>query len=258
MKVVILCGGRGTRITEETDVIPKPRVEIGGKPVLWHIMKIFSHFGFNDFVICLGYRGYVIKEYFSHYYLHTTDITIDLASNQIRPERSASEPWKVTLVDTGLETMTGGRLKRVQKYIDHEAFFLTYGDGVADIDICALLNFHRKHEKMATVTAIQPLGRFGSLNLKKEGNEVVSFLEKPLGDRNWVNGGFFVLEPGVFKLLHGDQTVWEKEPLENLAKGGKLNAFKHRGFWKSMDTLRDKLELDELWTAGKAPWKVWK
>jgi glucose-1-phosphate cytidylyltransferase len=257
MKVVILAGGRGTRISEETEKIPKPMVEIGGKPMLWHIMKIYSSYGFNEFIICLGYRGYLIKEYFSHYYLHMSDITIDMEHNDMKIHNTNSEPWKVTLVDTGSETMTGGRLKRIEKYIDNETFMLTYGDGVADIDLNELVQYHKKSKKLATLSAIQTSGRFGVLNINQK-NEVSSFLEKPLGEGSWVNIGFFVLEPKILDYINkGDSTIWERKPLEDLAAGGQLTAFRHDGFWKCMDTLRDKLELEELWR-GKAPWKKWK
>lgn len=258
MKVVILAGGRGTRITEETNVLPKPMVEIGGKPILWHIMKIYSHFGFNDFIICLGYKGYVIKEYLSHYFLHMSDVTIDLSKNKVKIHSTVSEPWKITLVDTGLEAMTAGRLIKVKKYIGDHTFMLTYGDGISDVNIKKLMEFHKKNEKAATITAIQHVGRFGALNIGS-GNKVSSFLEKPRGESGWISGGFFVLEPEVFKFIENDDTMaWEKEPLENLAKKGKLCAYKHTGFWSCMDTLRDKLELERIWQSGNAPWKVWK
>jgi len=257
MKVVILAGGLGTRLSEETDIKPKPMVEIGEKPILWHIMKIYSHYGFNDFVICLGYKGYVIKEYFANYFLHQSDVTIDLKVNNMEIHQSKAEPWKITLVDTGLNTMTGGRIKRVQKYTGNESFMLTYGDGVGDIDIQALLKFHRTHKKYATVTSVQPSGRFGALNLDNNQN-VSSFQEKPKGDGAWINGGFFVLEPPMFNYVQSDETVWEKEPLENLARDGQLVAYTHTGFWQPMDTLRDKNRLEELWRTEKAPWKVWK
>ncbi len=256
MKVVILAGGLGTRLSEETVIKPKPMVEIGGKPILWHIMKIYSHYGFKEFVICLGYKGYIIKEYFANYFLHQSDVTIDLKENNMEVHDSKAEAWKITLVDTGLNTMTGGRIKRVQNFIGNESFLLTYGDGVGDVDIGDLLNFHRKHGKSATVTAVQPLGRFGAINLDDK-NSVLTFQEKPRGDGSWINGGFFVLEPDVFDYIHGDETYWELEPLENLAKSGQLAAYKHYGFWKPMDTLRDKTELDSLWNTGKADWKVW-
>lgn len=256
MKVVILAGGRGTRITEETNAIPKPMVEVGGKPVLWHIMKMYSHFGYNDFIICLGYKGYMIKEYFSHYFLHVSDVTIDLAANSVITENSASEPWKITLVDTGLDTMTGGRLKRVEKYLNKESFMLTYGDGVSNVDIKNLVKFHKTNKFLATVTAVQPTGRFGSLDITEE-KKVGSFLEKPPGDGSWINAGFFVFGPEIFNYIYGDDVVLEKEPLEKVAASGQLAAFKHRGFWKCMDTLRDKIELEGLWQSGKPPWKLW-
>ncbi len=255
MKVVILAGGFGTRLSEETDIKPKPMVEIGGKPILWHIMKIYSTYGFNDFVICLGYKGYVIKEYFANYFLHMSDVTIDLKNNKMEIHNVKAEPWKVTLVDTGLNTMTGGRIKRVQKYIGNETFMLTYGDGVGNINIKKLLEFHRKHDKYATLTAVQPSGRFGALDLEE--SKVKAFKEKPKGDGAWINGGFFVLEPQIFDYIEGDETIWEREPLENLAKDGQLMAYKHTGFWKPMDTLRDKRELESLWQSGNPPWKIW-
>jgi len=256
MKVVILAGGFGTRLSEETELKPKPMVEIGGKPILWHIMKIYSHFGFNDFIICLGYKGYMIKEYFANYFIHNSDLAIDLSSNNIKVHNSHCEPWKVTLVDTGLNTQTGGRLKRVQKYIGEERFMATYGDGVGDINIKELLEFHKKHGKYATVTAVQPSGRFGALNLDERDN-IISFEEKPKGDKTWVNGGFFVLEPQIFEYIKGDETLWEREPLENLSKDNQLVEYKHYGFWKPMDTLRDKRELEALWNSGSPPWKIW-
>jgi len=258
MKVIILAGGRGSRISEETEVLPKPMVEIGGKPVIWHIMKLYSHYGFNDFIICLGYRGYMIKEYFSHYFMHMSDVTIDLSKNETKIHTTASEPWKITLVDTGLGTMTGSRLKRVQKYAGNQTFLLTYGDGLADINIEKLVQFHKKNKKLATLTAIQNAGRFGVLNIDS-GNKVSSFLEKPKDEGGWINGGFFVLEPGIFNFIkNGDTVVWENEPLENLAKQGKLSAYKHIGFWGCMDTLRDKISFERTWQSGAAPWKVWK
>lgn len=257
MKVVILAGGRGTRISEETEVLPKPMVEIGGKPVIWHIMKLYSHYGFNDFVICLGYRGYMIKEYFSHYFMHMSDVTIDLSKNETKIHTTASEPWKITLVDTGLETMTGGRLNRIKKYVANQPFLLTYGDGLADINIKKLIEFHKKNKSLATLTAIQNAGRFGVLDLNQQA-KVSSFLEKPKEESSWISGGFFVLEHEVFDFIaKGDAAVWEKEPLENLAKKGKLGAYKHNGFWSCMDTLRDKLELERMWQSGNIPWKVW-
>ena len=258
MKVVILAGGRGTRIAEETEIIPKPMVEIGGKPVLWHIMKIYSWFGFHEFVICLGYRGYLIKEYFSHYFLHMSDVTIDLEHNKTNVHISSSEPWKITLVDTGLETMTGGRLKRVEKYVGDKTFMLTYGDGLADVDIKKLISLHKENKKFATLTAVQTAGRFGVLDITNS-NTVNTFLEKPKGESSWINAGFFVLEPEVFNYLkEGDLSVWERTPLENLAADKQLCAYKHTGFWRCMDTLRDKIELERIWQEDKASWKVWK
>jgi len=257
MKVVILAGGFGTRLSEETELKPKPMIEIGGRPILWHIMKLYSHFGFNDFVICLGYKGYVIKEYFLNYFVHMSDITVDLSCGSTEIHNTYSDPWKVTLVDTGLITMTGGRIKRVKEYINNETFMMTYGDGVGDVDIRALLDFHKKHGKLATVTAVQPSGRFGSLSIENDGT-VGSFIEKPAGDGSWINGGFFVLEPQVMEYISNDETVWEREPLENLAKDSKLTAYRHSGFWKPMDTLRDKNELEKLWTSNRAPWRLWK
>lgn len=258
MKVVILAGGRGARISEETEVLPKPMIEIGGKPIIWHIMKLYSHYGFNDFIICLGYRGYMIKEYFSHYFMHMSDVTIDLSKNETKIHATASEPWKITLVDTGLETMTGSRLKRVQKYVGNQTFLLTYGDGLADINVGKLTQFHKKNKKLATLTAIQTVGRFGVLDIDS-GNKVYSFLEKPKGEGGWINGGFFVLEPEVFNYIdNNDSVVWEKEPLEKLSRQGKLSAYKHSGFWGCMDTLRDKISFEKTWQSGAAPWKVWK
>lgn len=256
MKVVILCGGRGTRISEETEVIPKPMVEIGNKPIIWHIMKIYSHYGFNDFILCLGYKGYIIKEYFSHYLLHMSDVTIDMAENDIKIHTSTSEPWKVTLVDTGSNTMTGGRLKRIEKFTKGERFMMTYGDGVGNINIDKLLNTHNKNNKYATLTTVQTAGRFGILDIDKS-NKVKSFLEKPKGETSWINAGFFVLEPEISRYIENDSTIWEREPLESLTKDGQLSAYKHRGFWKCMDTLRDKIELENLWSKKKAPWKIW-
>lgn len=256
MKVVILAGGLGTRLSEETDLKPKPMVEIGGKPIIWHIMKIYSSYGFNDFIVCLGYKGYVIKEYFANYFLHQTDVTIDLKNNNLEFHYSKAEEWKITLIDTGLNTMTGGRLKRVQKYTGDETLMLTYGDGISDININTLIEFHKQHGTVATVTAVQPLGRFGALNLDNSDN-VSSFLEKPKGDGAWINGGFFVLEPAAFNYINGDETIWEREPLESLSKDGQLAAYKHFGFWKCMDTIRDKIELEDRWKKGTAKWKVW-
>jgi glucose-1-phosphate cytidylyltransferase len=256
MKVVILAGGFGTRLSEETHLRPKPMVDIGDKPILWHIMKIYSSYGYNDFVICLGYKGYMIKEYFANYFIHQSDLTIDLTNNTIETHHSKAEPWKVTLVDTGKESMTGGRIKRIQKYVGNEPFLLTYGDGVGNVDIAALVDEHRRNQKLVTVTAVQPSGRFGALNLT-ENNQVNSFLEKPKGDGSWINGGFFVCQPEVFQYLDSDSTVWEREPMELIAADGQLQAFKHLGFWKPMDTLRDKQELEQAWESGLAPWKTW-
>ena len=256
MKAVILAGGLGTRISEETSVKPKPMVEIGGKPILWHILKIYSSHGINDFVICCGYKGYVIKEYFANYFLHMSDVTLDMANNQMEVHERYAEPWRVTLVDTGVDTMTGGRLKRVAPYVkDEEAFCFTYGDGVSDVNIAELVNFHRTQKVQATLTATLPPGRFGALDL--EGNKVRSFKEKPKGDGAMINGGFFVLSPAVIDLIKDDGTVWEKEPLETLAHQSQLAAYQHTGFWQPMDTLRDKTYLEELWAGGHAPWKVW-
>lgn len=257
MKTVILAGGFGTRLSEETNVIPKPMVEIGGKPILWHIMKIYSHYGFNDFVICLGYKSYVIKEYFANYFLHQSDLSIDMKNNKMDIHDSYVEPWNVTLVDTGEHSMTGGRIKRVEKYLEGERFMLTYGDGVSDVDLIKLNEFHNKQNKYATLTAVQPEGRFGALNISSN-NSVLNFEEKPKGDLGWINGGFFVLEPEIFDYLEGgDLTVWEQEPLMNLANTNQLSAFKHNGFWQPMDKLKDKNDLNDLWNSQKAPWKVW-
>lgn len=256
MKVVILAGGYGTRLSEETVNIPKPMVEIGGKPILWHIMKIYSHYGYNDFIICLGYKGYIIKEYFMNYFMHMSDITVDLSNGGIKVHNSKAENWKVTLVDTGLDTMTGGRIKRIKDHLDGERFMLTYGDGVGDVNINSLVKFHESHGKLATMTAVQPSGRFGALRINNE-KKVESFVEKPAGDGAWINGGFFVLEPKVIDYIKDDSTIWEREPLENLTKESQLFAYKHEGFWKPMDTLRDKIELEKLWSTKEAPWKVW-
>ncbi|MGV3727521.1 glucose-1-phosphate cytidylyltransferase [Hydrogenophaga sp.] len=256
MKAVILAGGLGTRISEETSVKPKPMVEIGGKPILWHILKIYSSHGINDFVICCGYKGYVIKEYFANYFLHMSDVTLDMANNQMEVHQRYAEPWRVTLVDTGIDTMTGGRLKRVAPYVkDEEAFCFTYGDGVSDVNITELVEFHRAQKVRATLTATLPPGRFGALDL--QGSKVRSFKEKPKGDGAMINGGFFVLSPEVIDLIKDDATVWEKEPLETLAQQDQLAAYQHTGFWQPMDTLRDKTYLEELWAGGNAPWKVW-
>lgn len=257
MKAVILAGGLGTRLSEETVVKPKPMVEIGGYPILWHIMKTYSYYGINDFIICCGYKGYVIKEYFANYYMHMSDLKVDLSSGNISYYNCKAEPWKITLIDTGLNTLTGGRIKRVKDYIGSETFMLTYGDGVSNVNIKTLLEFHREHNKIATVTAVQPSGRFGALNIDDSYN-VNKFMEKPNGDGAWINGGYFVLEPDIFDYIEGDNTTFESEPLENIAKEDKLCAFKHEGFWKPMDTLRDKNELELLWKTGKAPWKIWR
>jgi len=257
MKAVILAGGLGTRISEESHLKPKPMVEIGGKPILWHVMKIYSAHGINDFIICCGYKGYVIKEYFANYFLHMSDVTFDMAHNQMEVHQQKAEPWRVTLVDTGEETLTGGRLKRVSKYLQEEAnFCFTYGDGVADIDISAQIAFHKKHGKKATITAVQPAGRYGALRM--EGNQVVGFTEKPLGDGGVVNGGFFVLTSSCLNNIKGDRSSWEAESLPEIANEGELRAFEHKGFWQPMDTLRDKNHLESLWNTGKAPWKTWK
>jgi len=255
MKAVILAGGLGTRLAEETSVRPKPMVEVGGRPILWHIMKIYSAHGINDFIICCGYKGYMVKEYFANYFLHMSDVTFDLRHNAMEVHERHAEPWRVTLVDTGELTMTGGRLKRVRDYLDDEDFCFTYGDGVGDIDIRRLVAFHRQQGKLATLTATQPPGRFGALNLR--GHQIVGFQEKPQGDGGWINGGFFVLSPKVIDYIDGDATLWEREPMERLAQEGQFSAYLHRGFWQPMDTLRDKTYLEELWASGKAPWKVW-
>ena len=256
MKVVILAGGYGTRISEESDVKPKPMIEIGGKPILWHIMKYYSSFGFNEFVILLGYKSYVIKEYFANYYLHNSDVTINTSARTLEIHDNYSEDWKITLLETGLNTMTGGRVKKASKYIGNEPFFLTYGDGVSDVNIKELLEFHNKHKKKITMTAIQPEGKFGALKIEPD-NKISNFLEKPKGDGAWINGGFFVCQPDVLDYIENDQTVFEKEPLENLANEGHLYSFKHDGFWKCMDTLRDKTQLNEMWEKNNAKWKVW-
>lgn len=259
MKVVILAGGMGTRLSEETDLKPKPMVEIGGKPILWHIMKIYSHYGFNDFVICCGYKGYMIKEYFKNYFLHMADITFKMATNEMVLHKGTAEPWNVTLVDTGLKTMTAGRIKRIREYVQDEPFMLTYGDGVGDIDIPRLIDFHKKSSRSVTLTAVQPHGRFGALDIQHDGL-IKAFHEKPKGDGSWINAGFFVCNPEAFDYMgeNADEMMWEKDPLENLANDGKLMAYKHNGFWRPMDTLRDKVELEALWTQENAPWKVWK
>jgi glucose-1-phosphate cytidylyltransferase len=254
-KLVILAGGLGTRLSEETEIKPKPMIEIGGRPIIWHIMKMYSHYGVNEFVICAGYKGYVIKEYFANYYLHTADVTFDVAANSMEVHRAGAEPWRVTLVDTGTETMTGGRIKRVANYLDEDIFCITYGDGVADIDIGKLIAFHREHGRLATVTAVRPPARFGAL--QTDDAEVTGFSEKPRGDGGWINGGFFVMSPKVLSYIAGDSTVLEHEPLRNLAKDRQLAAYHHEGFWHPMDTLRDRRELEQLWALGEAPWQVW-
>jgi len=255
MKCVILAGGLGTRISEETSMRPKPMVEIGGKPILWHVMKIYSSHGIRDFIICAGYKGYVIKEYFANYFLHMSDVTFDMEKNSMEVHEKHAEPWRVTIVDTGDNTMTGGRLKRIANYVGNETFCMTYGDGVGDIDIPASIAAHKASGKKATVTGVQPAGRFGMLDI--EGNNVIGFMEKPEGDGGWINGGFFVLETSVIMMIEGDHTVWEKEPLQRLASSGELNSHLHRGFWQPMDTLREKQSMEELWQSGKAPWKTW-
>jgi glucose-1-phosphate cytidylyltransferase len=255
MKVVILAGGLGTRISEETNSKPKPLVEIGGMPILWHIMKIYSNYGLNDFIICCGYKGYLIKEYFANYFLHMSDVTFDIKNNSMEVHRKFAESWKVTLIDTGLKTMTGGRLKRIKEYVGNETFCFTYGDGLGNINISELIEFHKKSKTLATLTAVQPPGRFGSLNLKDE--YVEKFNEKPEGDGKWVNGGFFVLEPKIFDYIENDKSIWEKTPLENLAKEHQLSAFKHTGFWHPLDSLRDKNQLEKMWDSENPPWKSW-
>jgi glucose-1-phosphate cytidylyltransferase len=256
MKAVLLAGGLGTRISEETHLKPKPMIEIGGKPILWHIMKIYSHHRINDFIICCGYKGYIIKEYFANYFLHMSDVTFDMVNNQMEVHQQKAEPWKVTLIDTGEDTLTGGRLMRVADYIkNEEAFCLTYGDGVSNVDISASIGFHRRHGKLATVTAVQPPGRYGAL--ERHGEQVTGFTEKPRGDGGLINGGFFVLSPKVIDFIEGDHSSWEGEPLLRLAKMGEIMAFEHMGFWQPMDTLRDKNYLEDLWDSGKAPWKIW-
>jgi glucose-1-phosphate cytidylyltransferase len=257
MKVVLLAGGLGTRLSEETVLKPKPMVEIGGMPILWHIMKIYAAHGFNDFIVCLGYKGYVVKEYFANYFLHKSDVTIDLKNNSIEVHESEAEPWKITLVDTGDNSMTGGRIKRIKKYVNNETFMLTYGDGVGDININELVKYHSENRKLCTVTSVQPSGRFGALDLSPD-NQVRSFLEKPKGDGSWINGGYMVCEPGVFDFIKdGDSTIWEQEPMQNIATAGQMNAYKHHGFWRPMDTLKDKHDLNEMWDKGNSPWKIW-
>jgi len=256
MKAVILAGGYGTRISEETQARPKPMVEVGGRPVLWHVMKTYSAHGIHEFVICLGYKGYMIKEYFANYFLHMSDVTFDLRENRMEVHHRHAEPWRVTLVDTGEATMTGGRLKRIREYVGEESFCFTYGDGLSDVKVPELIAFHQRQGKLATITAVQPPGRFGALDLQQ--NLITGFREKPQGDGGWINGGFFVLEPRALDAIEGDRTLWEREPLERLARDGQLAAFRHLGFWQPMDTLRDKLLLESLWASGKAPWKVWR
>ncbi len=255
MKVVILAGGLGTRLAEETVIKPKPMVEIGGRPILWHIMKIYSSYGFNEFVICTGYKGYVIKEFFANYYLHTTDVTFDISKGELEIHNNKTEPWKVTLIDTGEETMTGGRLKRISQFVGGQDFCMTYGDGVSNVNIAKLVDFHRAHGKLCTVTATRPPGRFGALGL--EGESVTHFQEKPLGDGGYINGGFFVVSPKCFEYIEGDSTVWEQEPMKKLAENGQMKAFLHDDFWLPIDTVRDRRQLEGLWQTGKAPWKVW-
>ena len=257
MQVVILAGGFGSRISEESGIRPKPMIEIGGRPILWHIMKIYSAHGINDFIICLGYKGYMIKEYFSNYWLQMSDVTFDFKNEKTEIHQNSTEPWKITLVDTGEKSMTGGRLKRVRSYLENETFCLTYGDGVSDIDITRLVAFHREQGLLGTLTAVKPPGRFGAFNLSKGNNRIASFKEKPQGDGAWINGGFFVLEPDVIDYIEDDATVWEREPIERLSQNGQLAAFRHHGFWQSMDSLRDKMVLEELWSNGKRPWKIW-
>jgi len=257
MKVVILAGGLGTRLSEETVLKPKPMVEIGSMPILWHIMKIYSSYGYNDFVICLGYKGYIVKEYFANYFLHKSDVTIDLSDNSIKIHDSQAEPWKITLVETGNDSMTGGRIKRIQPYINNEPFMLTYGDGVANINVEELVKFHQSHGKLCTVTSVQPSGRFGALDIGTD-SSVHSFLEKPRGDGAWINGGYMVCEPGIFDFIKdGDSTIWEKAPMEDIATSGEMKAYKHHGFWRPMDTLKDKHDLNEMWDQNKAEWKIW-
>ena len=257
MKAVIFAGGLGTRLSEETAIKPKPMVEIGGRPILWHIMKIYSSHGIDEFIVCCGYKGFVIKEFFANYFLRMSDVTFDMRFNQMNTHSANAEPWKVTLVDTGEETMTGGRLKRVREHIGNETFCLTYGDGVSNVDVTKAVEFHKQQETLATLTAVQPPGRFGAISLGKEQTKIDSFQEKPEGDGAWINGGFFVLEPDVIDYVAGDDTVWEQAPLTKLAQDGQLSAFKHDGFWHPMDTLRDKRRLENMWKEGKAPWKVW-
>lgn len=256
MKAIILAGGFGSRLSEETDLKPKPMIEIGGRPILWHVMKIYSAHGINEFIICLGYKGYVIKEYFANYFLHMSDVTFDMQNNSMAVHQKYAEPWKVTLVDTGDNTMTGGRLKRVLSYVGDKDFCFTYGDGVGDVDISAVIALHRQEGRLSTVTATQPPGRFGALEFTK--NKVTSFIEKPHGENGWINGGFFVVSPKVGKYIENDQSIWERAPMQNLAKDGQMSVYFHQGFWQPMDTLREKNLLEDLWRTGKAPWKMWK
>ncbi len=258
MKTVILAGGFGTRLAEETGVRPKPMVEIGDRPILWHIMKLYSAYGLNDFIICLGYKGHIIKEYFAKYALYRSDVTFDLRNNNMQVHKNETEPWKVTLVETGKKSMTGGRIKRVKDYIGDETFCLTYGDGVTDLNINELISFHRKQNTLATLTAVQSPGRFGAFKLDENQNKITAFKEKPKGDGAWINGGFFVLEPGIMDYIEGDLTVWEQDPMEKLAKDGLLSAYRHYGFWQNMDSLRDKMYLEELWAAPNPAWRIWK
>ena len=255
MKAVILAGGFGTRISEETQFKPKPMIEVGGMPLLWHIMKSYSTYNINDFVICCGYKGYMIKEYFANYFLHMSDVTFDIKNNKMNVHKKFGESWNVTLVDTGIDTQTGGRLKKIEEYLDDETFCFTYGDGISDIQIDQLVRFHNDNKTVATVTAVQPSARFGALDIRE--NKVISFKEKPPGDGNWINGGYFVLEPSVFDYLGDNSTVWEEEPVENLTRDGQLSTYKHSGFWQPLDTLRDKNKLEKLWSNGNAPWKIW-
>ena len=255
MKAVILAGGLGTRISEESHLKPKPMIEIGGKPILWHVLKIYSTYGINDFVICCGYKGYVIKEYFANYFLHMSDVTFDMSNNTMEVHHKKAEPWKVTLVNTGTDTMTGGRLRRVREYLGDGTFCMTYGDGLSDVNIRKVIEFHQQEKRLATTTAIQTSGRYGALNIKS--NQVLDFEEKPKSDGAWINGGFFVLEPAVIDLIEGDSTIWERYPLEHLAQERQLSAYKHEGYWAAMDTLREKIKLEQLWDQKKAPWKVW-
>jgi len=255
MKAVILAGGLGSRLSEETILKPKPLIEIGGMPILWHIMKTYSEYDVTEFVICCGYKGYMIKEYFANYFLHMSDVTFDIKNNKMEVHKKSAEPWKITLVDTGLETMTGGRLKRIEKYVDDGTFCFTYGDGVSDINISNLIDFHKNQKSKATLSAVQPPGRFGNLHI--ENNTVLTFEEKPVGDGNLINGGYYVLEPSIFDYIEGDNTIWERSPMEKLTKDGELSAYKHDGFWRPMDTISDKQFLENLWQTGKAPWKIW-